>query len=107
MRSLTSQELTLYRSDGLATKLYVIIDEPTIIFTAQVSQTFTTHDRIVKITYTNASGNLASVLPGMTILIGSTLADGIAVLLECVRLGARVSPILARHLKFSGKLVCM
>lgn len=72
MRSLTSQELALYRSDGLATKLYVIIDDPTIVYTAQVNQTFTTHDRIVEVTYTNASGNLASVLPDMTILIGST-----------------------------------
>ncbi len=71
-RSLTSQELAVYRSDGLATKLYVIIDQPAVVYSARVNQTFSTHDRIAQVNYNNASGNLAHVLPGMTVLVGVT-----------------------------------
>jgi|GEM_PF-5789757 hypothetical protein len=71
-RALTSQELQILRSDGLASRLYVMIDQPVTIFSCRVNQTFTGNEPIAQINYNNASGTLASVLPGMTVLVGST-----------------------------------
>lgn len=71
-RPATPSELAIYRSDGLSARLFAIIDQPATVYQCQVNQTFTTHDKIAQITYDNASGTLASVLPGMTVLVGST-----------------------------------
>lgn len=71
-RTATPEELAIYRSDGLTARLFAIIDQPVTVYQCQVNQTFTTHDKIVKVTCDNASGTLANVLPGMTVLVGST-----------------------------------
>lgn len=71
-RPATPSELAIYRSDGLSARLFAIIDQPATVYQCQANQTFTTHDKIAQITYDNASGTLASVLPGMTVLVGST-----------------------------------
>lgn len=71
-RALTSQELQILRSDGLAAKLFAIIDQPLTVFSCQVNQTVFGSEPVAQITYNNASGNLTNVLPGMTILVGST-----------------------------------
>lgn len=71
-RALTSQELQILRSDGLAAKLLAVIDQPVTIFSCRVNQNFSSGEPVAQITYNNASGNLNNVLPGMTVLIGST-----------------------------------
>ncbi|GAP10622.1 hypothetical protein BECAL_01795 [Bellilinea caldifistulae] len=71
-RALTSQELQILRSDGLATKLFAIIDQPVTVFSCRVNQTFSGSEPIAQITYNNASGNMNNVLSGMTVLVGST-----------------------------------
>ena len=69
----TSPELALYRTDGKKSKLrvprfYLLAT----IYTAPANQTFTTFDQVLEITYDGGSGTLASVLPDMTMLVGST-----------------------------------
>lgn len=71
-RPATPSELAIYRSDGLAARLFAIIDQPVTVYQCQVNQTFATHDKIAQLTYDNASGTLTDVLPGMTVLVGST-----------------------------------
>lgn len=71
-RAATPAELAIYRSDGLAARLFAIIDQPVTVYQCQVNQTFTTHDKIAQLTCDNASGTLADVLSGMTVLVGST-----------------------------------
>ncbi len=71
-RPATPAELVIYRSNGLAARLYAIIDQPVVVYQCQVNQTFASHDKIAQVTYDNASGALSDVLPGMTVLVGST-----------------------------------
>lgn len=71
-RPATSHELEVFRSDGQASRLFAILDNPQAVFICQVNQTFTTHDKLVEVAYDNAAGDLADVLPDMTILVGST-----------------------------------
>ncbi len=71
-RALTSQEIQILRSDGLATKIFAIIDQPVAVFSCQVNQTFVDNEPVAQVNYNNASGNLANVLPGMTVLVGTT-----------------------------------
>lgn len=71
-RPTTPSELAIYRSDGLAARLFAVIDQPVTVYQCQVNQTFGTHDKIVQVIYDNASGTLADVLSGMTVLVGST-----------------------------------
>lgn len=71
-RAATSDELNIMRSDGLAARLFAIIDQPVTVYACQVNQAFTTHNKIAQVTYDNASGTLANALPGMTVLVGST-----------------------------------
>lgn len=71
-RAATPAELAIYRSDGLAARLFAIVDQPVVVYQCQVNQVFATHDKVVQVTYDNAGGILADVLPGMTVLVGST-----------------------------------
>lgn len=71
-RAATSGELAILRSDGLAAKIFAIVDQPVVVYQAQVNQVFTTHDQVAEAAYNNATGTLANVLPGMTVLVGST-----------------------------------
>ncbi len=71
-RPATPGELAIYRSDGLAARLFAVIDQPATVYQCQVNQTFATHDKIAQAAYNNASGTLTNVLPGMTVLVGTT-----------------------------------
>ncbi len=71
-RAATTAELAILRSDGLAARLYAVIDQPVAVYQCQVNQSFETHDKVAEVTYDNASGTLANALPGMTVLVGST-----------------------------------
>jgi hypothetical protein len=71
-RAATAGELIKFRKEGQWAKLYAAIFTPHTIYTALINQTFSTTDGILEITYDTGSGTLASVLPGMTLLIGSS-----------------------------------
>ena len=71
-RAAMPQEIAILRSDGLAARLFAIIDQPATVYQCQVNQTFTTHDQIAQVAYDNASGTLSNVLPGMTVLVGTS-----------------------------------
>lgn len=74
-RVATAGELVKFRKEGQWAKLYAAIFSPHSIYTARINQSFTTTDGILEITYDTGAGvgsyTLASVLPGMTLLIGS------------------------------------
>jgi len=53
-------------------KVYAIFDNPPVVFTCRVNQTFSTHDKVFEFTYDGATGTYTNILPGMTILLGST-----------------------------------
>jgi len=63
--------LTNLRKQGF-TELFLAMEQPNVIFTCQVNQTFTTHDRVNEVIYDNATGDYADVRPGMTAYVGST-----------------------------------
>jgi len=71
-RVATAGELVKFRKEGQWAKLYAAIFVPHTIYTALINQTFTTTDGILELTYDAGSGTLADVLPGMTLLIGSS-----------------------------------
>lgn len=54
------------------TELFLAMEQPNVIFTCQVNQTFTTHDRVAEVTYDNPTGDYTDVRPGMTAYVGST-----------------------------------
>jgi hypothetical protein len=70
--TLSPTELGYLRSDGQASFLYLAIANPPTIFTARVNQSFTTNDMVYEITYDTAGGTYTDVLPGMTLLIGTS-----------------------------------
>ena len=49
-RAMTSPELSLIRSDGQFSNLYLAILKPATVYTALVNQTFTTQDMIAQVT---------------------------------------------------------
>lgn len=71
-RAMTTQEKTYIRTDGQYSSLYLGILNPPIIFTARVNQTFDTKDKVVEVAFDTSAGDLADVLPGMTLWVGST-----------------------------------
>lgn len=55
-------------------KLYAIFDNPPAVFACRVNQSFPTHDMVYEFAFDGVSaGAYADVLPGMTILIGTSL----------------------------------
>jgi len=70
-RAMTSPELSLIRSDGQFSNLYLAILKPATVYTALVNQTFTTQDMIAQVTYDTGSGTLGNVLPGMTMYVSA------------------------------------
>jgi len=55
-------------------KVYAIFDNPAVVFTCRVNQTFSTHDKVFEFAFDGVTvGAYTDVLPGMTILLGSTL----------------------------------
>ena len=71
-REMTEGELTKVRSDYQASKLFLAIHNPAIVFQCQVNQTFDSLDRVVEVAYDNATGDYADIIPGMTAWVGSS-----------------------------------
>src|SRR5690349_3297457 len=71
-RDTTSDELTLYRTPGKASKLHAVILKPPIVYRARINQTFTTFDQVLTVIYDGSTGTLSDVLPDMECWIGST-----------------------------------
>lgn len=69
-RVITAGELVKLRSDGQWSRLYLAIHKPSTVYTARVNQT-TFVAPAYQVTYDGGSGTLASVLPGMTMYVGS------------------------------------
>jgi hypothetical protein len=70
-RAMTSQELSLIRTDVQSSLLYLAIHNPTTVYTALVNQAFTSDDSVVQVIYDTGVGTLADILPGMTLWVGT------------------------------------
>ena len=71
-RAATVDELVKLRADGQRSKLYLAIHTPTVLFSARVNQTAFI-DPMHQVTYDGGSGSLGSVLPGMTMYVGTSV----------------------------------
>lgn len=72
-RAITAPELTYLRRNGQFSLLYLVIDNPPVVYSARINQAFTDWDQITQIAYdSGGGGTLANVLPGMTLWIGSS-----------------------------------
>lgn len=71
-RAMTAGELTKVRSGFQASKLYLAIHNPEVVFQCRVNQTFTSLDRVVEVAYDNATGDYTDILPGMTAWVGTS-----------------------------------
>jgi len=71
-RVATVDELVKLRADGQRSKLYLAIHTPTVLFSARVNQTAFI-DPMHQVTYDGGSGSLGSVLPGMTMYVGTSV----------------------------------
>lgn len=71
-RAATSPELALLRTDGQWSELLACIPQPAVVYTARVNGAPAGTDLLTEIAYDTASGTLADVLPGMTLLIGTS-----------------------------------
>lgn len=70
-RSMTNTEKALIRTNGQSSALYLGIYTPPVIFSARVNQTFSSKDKVIEISYDGAEGDIADVIPGMTLWVGS------------------------------------
>jgi hypothetical protein len=71
LRAMTSTELGLIRSDEQSSELYLAVYKPPVVYSATVNQDFTSLDKIISIVYAGGNGDLADVIPGMTMYVGS------------------------------------
>lgn len=71
-RALTSEELTLLRSDMQFSRLYLAVYKPNTIYTALLNGVPSSNDQVYQITYDNGSGTLGDVKAGMTLLVGTS-----------------------------------
>jgi hypothetical protein len=71
-RALTSDELTLLRSDGPWTKLYLAVLHPNTIYTARLASLPASTDNVHTISVDTESGTLGNVKAGMTVYVGTT-----------------------------------
>jgi PKD repeat protein len=72
-RPITAPELVYLRSPDQHSRLYLAIPATPAVFAARVNQTFTKYDMITSLTYdTVTTGAYTDIIPGMTVLIGST-----------------------------------
>lgn len=73
MRSLTSPEKVLLRTNKQSSFPKLAISNPEIIFKCRIDQVFSTKDRVLEFAYDGVTvGAFADVIPGMTALIGSS-----------------------------------
>ncbi len=71
-RAITGDELTLLRSDGQWSELYMAVLKPNTVYTARLNGAPVSNDQVYEITYDGGSGTLADVKAGMTLLVGTT-----------------------------------
>ncbi len=73
MSSLSVDQLAILRKNGQYARLYVDFDAPSVVFAAQINETFNTNDLVRDFGFDNVTtGAYTDILPGMTALIGST-----------------------------------
>src|SRR5690242_3143229 len=71
-REITSDELTLLRSDGQWTKLYLAIFKPNVIYTAHLGTPPDSNDLVYQIPFTSGSGTLGDVKANMSLYVGTS-----------------------------------
>lgn len=71
-RAITSDEHTRIQRDGQWAEVLACIPLPATVYTARVNGAPASTDQLAQLTCDGGSGTLADVLPGMTVLIGST-----------------------------------
>ena len=68
---MTVDELAAVRSNEQSSELFLSIVQPVTVYTARVAQVFTTKDRVAQVAFDTGVGDLADVLPGMTMYVGT------------------------------------
>lgn len=73
LREVSIEELVNLNSENQKTELYLAFTEnPPIVFQCVVNQEFTTHDQVYEFLFGTVTGDVADILPGMTVWIGSS-----------------------------------
>ncbi len=72
MTIISNPNLTLLRTPGHWTRLFLAIFKPSQIVTAQANQTFSTTDMVDEITYDTGNGDYTDIRENMTLLVGSS-----------------------------------
>ena len=70
--SLSAGQLTTLRSPNQWSQRYLLIRKPNTILTATLTSVPGSNDSVVDITYTLVSGTYTNIMPGMTLLVGTT-----------------------------------
>lgn len=71
-RAITGDELTLLRTEGQHSKLYLAVYQPNTIYTARLDALPASNDMVGSITYNTGSGTLADVKAEMTLWVGTS-----------------------------------
>lgn len=71
MRTLSSSEIQILRREPHYSQLFLYIDQPTTVLTAQVDGTPQSLDRVTGVTIKNIGGNASNVIAGMTGILGT------------------------------------
>ena len=71
-RAISSPESILLAKAGQHSRIYLAVKPMEVFYSAQVNQTVLSTDEMISIIYDGGSGNLADVLPGMLLLVGSS-----------------------------------
>lgn len=69
---ITPTEQDNERKDRQWSKLYLAVHVPLVVYQARLNEIKTSFDKVVEIIYDGGSGTLADVLPGMTLLVGTS-----------------------------------
>jgi hypothetical protein len=67
----SAPQLAYLRSPGHWSKLYLAAFNPSVIYTARLNGVPGSKDRVVQVNFTSGSGNLADIIPGMTMYVGT------------------------------------
>src|SRR4030067_950714 len=71
-RAITSPELSLLRSEGQWSKLYMAVLVPNTIYTARLASLPSSNDQVYEISYNTGSGTLGNVKAGMLLYVGTS-----------------------------------
>jgi len=72
VRAINAGELTLLRTEGQFSKLYLAVYKPNTIYTARLAALPSSNDKVAEITYNTGSGTLGDVVAEMTLWVGSS-----------------------------------